>query len=89
MIGNSEIHVASIARRLGHGAQRIDAIGQICMGVQTPQISLSLTRLGSLRFSAHCALAFGNDVSDGDADARDFTQPIFCDDLLEGHGQGE
>lgn len=34
MIGNSEIHVASSARRLGHGAQRIDAIGQVCMGVQ-------------------------------------------------------
>jgi len=28
-------------------------------------------------------------VADGGADAGDFTQPIFCDDLVEGHGQGE
>src|SRR3982074_789972 len=34
MVGNSEIPVASSARRLGHGVQRIDAIGQVCMGVQ-------------------------------------------------------
>jgi hypothetical protein len=31
----------------------------------------------------------GDDVRDGVADARDFTQPIFCDDLLEGQGQGQ
>jgi hypothetical protein len=31
----------------------------------------------------------GDDVGDGVADAGDFAQPIFCDDLLEGHGQCE
>jgi len=77
MIGNYEIHVASIARRLGHGAQRIDAIGQVRMGVQTPQISLSLTRLGSLRFSAHWifALAFAQL-------GRRERQPESCIDIL-------
>src|ERR1700730_4347644 len=48
MIGNSEIHVASIARRLGHGAQRIDAIGQICMGVQNAADILVANQLWQL-----------------------------------------
>jgi hypothetical protein len=64
MIGNSEIRVASSARRLGHGAQRIDTIGQVRMGVQNAA-DILVASFGSLRFSA-------NWISPCSVELRDF-----------------
>ena len=77
MIGNSEIYVASIARRLSHGVQRIDAIGQVRMGVQNAADILVANQLRQLALQRllDFALAFAQL-------GRNERQPERCIDIL-------
>ena len=62
-----------------------------CGSSRERPISIRQPEPGRTRAATVCSglVKLGDDVGYGVADARDFTQPIFYDDLLEGHRQGE